>query len=87
MNIKTNGLRTPHYKTYPVMLTFDDGEKLEVEVTVENKAYWGGQLERQIMRSFNDKATNKVVRVKVFRNSRDGGIMVDSKHGKVVEVY
>ena len=42
MNIKTNGLRTPHYKTYPVMLTFDDGEKLEVEVTVENKAYWGG---------------------------------------------
>ena len=87
MNIKTNELRTPHYKTYPVMLTLDDGEKLEVEVTVENKAYWGGQLERQIMRSFNDKATSKVVRVKVFRNSMDGGIMVDSKHGKVVEVY
>ena len=44
MNIKTNELRTPHYKTYPVMLTFDDGEKLEVEVTVKNKAYWGGAI-------------------------------------------
>ena len=87
MNIKTNELRTPHYKTYPVMLTFDDGEKLEVEVTVKNKAYWGGQLENEIMRSFNNRTTNKVVRVKVFRNSMDGGIIVDSKHGKVVEVY
>ena len=87
MNIKMNELRTPHYKTYPVMLTFDDGEKLEVEVTVENKAYWWGQLENEIMRSFNNKTTSKVVRVKVFRNYRDGGIMVDSKHGKVVEVY
>lgn len=82
--------RTPMYRTIPCVLTFDGGDTLRVEVTMPNKPYWAGQLESDIMREYNKKVMpggQKVVRVKVYRNSRPGGILVDTEHGRVINVY
>lgn len=34
----------PMYRTYPIMLIFDDGEAIDAEVTMPNKPYWGGGI-------------------------------------------
>lgn len=84
--------RTPMYRTFPCMLTFADGTVMDgAEFTMPNKPYWAGQLEEDIMREYNKKVRpdwgQKVVRVKVYRNSRPGGILVDTEHGRVINVY
>lgn len=81
--------RVPMYRTFPVMLIFDDGDTENMELTAPNKPYWGGQLESEIMREWNRNPLHehKVVRVKVFRNTREGGIMIDNEHGRVINVY
>lgn len=74
----------PAYRTFPAMLTFDDGEKLHIELTARNKPYWAGQMESEIMNSWNSNPAHqhKVVRVKVFRNSRcDSFINKATTHG------
>lgn len=76
------------YRTYPVTLTFDDGGKIDAEVTMPNKPYWAGQLERDIVKSFNESQPfmeHKVVSVKVFRNSREGGTLIHNH--RVIDVY
>lgn len=80
--------RQPMYRTYPVTLTFDDGEKIDAEVTMPNKPYWAGQLERDIVKSFNESQPfmeHKVVSVKVYRNSREGGRLIHNH--RVIDVY
>lgn len=82
--------RSPVFRTFPVILTFDDGSKIKAEVTVKNKPRWAGQLEQDIIHDYNANAPmdgRKVVSVKVYRNSRDGGFMADNMLGRVIEVY
>lgn len=80
--------RVPMYRTFPVMLTFSDGGTESVEITAPNKAYWAGQLESEIMKEYNRTAFpdgSKVVRVKVFRNTREGGCQI--VNNRVIDVY
>ena len=77
------------YMIVPVLLTFSNGEKLEAEFTMPKKAYWQGQLENEIMRRYNHNTppeSCKVVKVKVFRNIKEGGIMIDIVRGRVIRV-
>lgn len=41
------------YFTVPVLLTYASGEKLDAEITMPRKAYWQGQLEKEIMDAYN----------------------------------
>lgn len=78
------------YFTVPVLLTYASGEKLDAEITMPRKAYWQGQLEKEIMDAYNHDTPprgSKVVKVKVFRNFRDGGIDIDTMHGIVRRVW
>ena len=75
--------------TVPVILTFSDGEKLDVQISMPRKAYWPGQLEKEIMKAFNHNAPperTKVIKVKVFRNIQEGGFIIDEKRGCVIRV-
>lgn len=76
------------FRTYSVILHFINGGQDEVEVTVPAKPYWSGQLEREIKQTWNanNRGGYEVSSVKVFRNYREGGIMVDTIHGRVIEV-
>lgn len=80
--------RTPMYRTFPAVATFDTGERLQMQVSVRNKPYWAGQLEDGFMRRWNSDPRNahKIVKVKIFRNSADGGILVDWRRGRVISV-
>lgn len=77
----------PMYRTYPIMLIFDDGEAIDAEVTMPNKPYWGGALEKEIRDMWNGDGVleHKVVRVKVFRNTREGGKMIHDR--RVIDVW
>lgn len=80
--------RQPMFRTFPAMLTFSDGRTESVEITAPNKPYWAGQLERDIMAGYNRSAPpngSKVVRAKVFRNTREGGIQI--VNNRVINVY
>lgn len=80
----------PLYRTFKVMLFFEDGEIIDdVEVSMPNRPYWGGQLENDIRNTLNKRQQPgcKIRRVKVFRNSREGGFMVDALRGGVVNVW
>lgn len=81
--------RTPMYRTYPALVTFDTGDSVDMNISVRNKAYWGGQIERDIMQAWNSNPQHehKIVRVKLFRNSTEGGFIVDTEHGRVINVY
>lgn len=79
----------PMFRTYRCLLTFDDGTRLGgVEVSMPNRPYWPEQLEQDIMRQLNDDtmshAARKVTRVKVFRDTREGGFLI--RNGRVVRV-
>lgn len=79
--------KIPLFKTYQVLLTFDTGERLRVEITAKNKPYWAGQLEAEIKQTWNSdrRHAHKVISVKVFRNATDGGIMI---HGdRIINVH
>lgn len=39
--------------TVPVLLTYASGEKLDAEITMQRKAYWPGQMEKEIMDAYN----------------------------------
>jgi hypothetical protein len=45
--------------TVPVILTFSDGEKLDVQISMPRKAYWPEQLEKEIMKAYNHNAPRK----------------------------
>lgn len=79
----------PLFKTYQVLLTFDTGERLRVEITVKNKPYWAGQLEAEIKQTWNSdrRHAHKVTNVRVFRNATEGCFVVDNEHGRVINVY
>lgn len=76
----------PMFRQYPAMFTFDDGGSMMVNVTARNKPYWGGQLENEIKREWNKNPSHihKIVRVKIFRNSKEGGFLI--KNNKVIKV-
>lgn len=77
------------YMTVPVLLTFSTGEKLDAEITMPKKKYWQGQLENEIMKRYNHNAppgSSKVVKVKAFRNIKEGGLMIDIIRGRVIRV-
>lgn len=81
--------RTPMYRTFPLLATFDTGECLRMSLSVPNKPYWAGQLEDGFMRKWNADPRNahKIVRVRLFRNSAEGGFLVDTKRGRVIKAY
>ena len=77
--------------TVPVLLTYASGEKLDAKITMQRKAYWPGQMEKEIMDAYNHDTPppggSKVVKVKVFRNFSDGGIEIDTMQGIVRRVW
>lgn len=79
----------PMYRTFPAIVTFDIGEKVEMQISVRNKAYWGGQIEHDFMQAWNsnNQHEHKIIKVKIFRNSTEGGFVVDNEHGRVINVY
>lgn len=81
--------REPMMRTYPALVTFDTGESMDMQLSVRNKAYWGGQIEHDFMQAWNSNPQHehKIVRVKLFRNSTEGGFIVDTEHGRVINVY
>lgn len=67
------------YVTYQVILFFDNGERLGgVNITMERKPFTQRELEREIMDGYNKQPSvgHKVVKVHVFRNCTDGGILI-----------
>lgn len=66
------------YRQYPALLVFDNGGTERVSITAKNKSYWTGQLENEIMREWNKVPSHahKIVKVKLYRNTSDGGLLL-----------
>lgn len=63
--------------TVPVILTFSDGEKLDVQISMLRKAYWPGQLEKEIMKAFNHNAPPRK------NKGRQGESLPQYKRGRI----
>lgn len=70
--------------TYPVLLTFADGTMESVEVTVKKKPHYFSKFEHDLLQELNKKCRKKIRAVKVFRNARQGGYVVND--GRIMEI-